>query len=313
MIDEMFGKQFGRLIVLPIERKVKNKYIYLYYCKCNCGNEKWIRKNSLVGGFTQSCGCLNKERTKESNLIDLSGQRFGRLTVLSYYGLHSSSSKWLCKCDCGKEIITTSNSLRVGNTQSCGCLWQEVSHREKYIDLTGKKYNKLLILSYCGTDDKKQTSWLCRCDCGKEIVLLSCHFKSGNTKSCGCYNRELGSQRLNKYNQEYRISKGRDPNILISTEDEADRTKFKDSGKIQEILKRDNHTCQFCPDIHEDLEVHHILTWSEYPELRYENTNLITLCKICHVPIIHNNNPKFKPSDQTTQMLQDIIKRIYNA
>ena len=60
-------------------------------------------------------------------LKDLTGERYGRLTVIKRvkndkpYG-----SKWLCKCDCGNEIIVLSNNLRRGNTQSCGCLKQEL-------------------------------------------------------------------------------------------------------------------------------------------------------------------------------------------
>ena len=54
-------------------------------------------------------------------LIDLTGQRFNRLTVLEYYG----QSKWLCKCDCGNETIVNAHKLKTGHTQSCGCLQKE--------------------------------------------------------------------------------------------------------------------------------------------------------------------------------------------
>jgi hypothetical protein len=58
--------------------------------------------------------------------IDLAGQRFGRLLVLKYS--HSSDSRawWLCRCDCGTEKAVSSNLLRRGITQSCGCLHREV-------------------------------------------------------------------------------------------------------------------------------------------------------------------------------------------
>jgi hypothetical protein len=49
---------------------------------------------------------------------DLTGQRFGRLVAISYAG----TSKWLCKCDCGREIATKAQSLKDGVTRSCGCL-----------------------------------------------------------------------------------------------------------------------------------------------------------------------------------------------
>lgn len=61
---------------------------------------------------------------------DLTGLRFGRLTVLAKAGIRGegkrgSRSIWLCRCDCGKEKVVTRNSLVTGNTRSCGCLEQE--------------------------------------------------------------------------------------------------------------------------------------------------------------------------------------------
>lgn len=58
--------------------------------------------------------------------IDLTGQRFGRLTVESRIGTKNKSSLWLCRCDCGAMTQVPSNSLRTGNTKSCGCLFSEM-------------------------------------------------------------------------------------------------------------------------------------------------------------------------------------------
>ncbi len=55
--------------------------------------------------------------------IDLTGQRFGRLTVLEQAGRDSRrEATWWCICDCGNKIQVPGYSLRRGNTQSCGCL-----------------------------------------------------------------------------------------------------------------------------------------------------------------------------------------------
>lgn len=63
-------------------------------------------------------------------LIDLTGQRFGRLTVLERAGKNKFGSiGWLCHCDCGKEIVVSSPNLRSGHTQSCGCLKRELSSK----------------------------------------------------------------------------------------------------------------------------------------------------------------------------------------
>lgn len=60
------------------------------------------------------------------------------------------------------------------------------------IDLTGKKYGKLTVISQQGTDKNGQTLWLCLCECGKETVVLSSNLRRGKTKSCGCWRRENG-------------------------------------------------------------------------------------------------------------------------
>ncbi len=58
--------------------------------------------------------------------IDLVGKIFGRLTVLKYISKDKwGSSRWLCKCDCGKEKIIQGDHLRSKATQSCGCLKME--------------------------------------------------------------------------------------------------------------------------------------------------------------------------------------------
>lgn len=56
-------------------------------------------------------------------VIDLTGQRFGRLTVISRtQNTKKGQTRWLCRCDCGNESIVTGANLRNGNTRSCGCL-----------------------------------------------------------------------------------------------------------------------------------------------------------------------------------------------
>ena len=55
-------------------------------------------------------------------LVDLTGQRFGRLEVLGFAGkAKNGHSRWLCKCDCGNEATVSYEALRRGDTKSCGC------------------------------------------------------------------------------------------------------------------------------------------------------------------------------------------------
>lgn len=59
-------------------------------------------------------------------LIDLTGQRFGRLVVLKRSDNIGKKPAWVCKCDCGNEKIVTGGNLKSGHVSSCGCLWDDV-------------------------------------------------------------------------------------------------------------------------------------------------------------------------------------------
>ena len=63
------------------------------------------------------------ERERMGRKIDLTGQKFGRLTVIEEAGRDKSRNiKWMCVCECGKETIVRGSNLKNGGTQSCGCL-----------------------------------------------------------------------------------------------------------------------------------------------------------------------------------------------
>lgn len=67
---------------------------------------------------------------RSHNFIDIAGKKFGRLTVIDYSGNDKSrKSRWLCKCECGKECIVDGYRLRTGKTKSCGCLSSEAARK----------------------------------------------------------------------------------------------------------------------------------------------------------------------------------------
>lgn len=62
----------------------------------------------------------------EKAALDLIGRRYGRLTVVARTeNSKTHKTRWICKCDCGKEIVAVGSNLKSGNTQSCGCLHDE--------------------------------------------------------------------------------------------------------------------------------------------------------------------------------------------
>lgn len=65
--------------------------------------------------------------------INIIGNKYGRLTVLSENGKKGKNILWLCKCDCGNEINAISYNLKNGHTKSCGCLRNEVRAKKHSI------------------------------------------------------------------------------------------------------------------------------------------------------------------------------------
>lgn len=55
--------------------------------------------------------------------LDLTGQQYGKLTVLAPAENIGSRTAWRCLCDCGRETVVKTNRLRSGHTKSCGCLY----------------------------------------------------------------------------------------------------------------------------------------------------------------------------------------------
>lgn len=62
-------------------------------------------------------------------LVDRTGQRFGKLTVLEHIGSNALKKVlWRCRCDCGNELPVVAGSLVTGNTTSCGCVIPNFKH-----------------------------------------------------------------------------------------------------------------------------------------------------------------------------------------
>lgn len=117
--EDLTGQKFGALTVIRRTENRNGRTCWL--CKCQCGNTKAVTAHDLKAGKIKSCGCRIHART---NMINLSGQRFGRLTAL-YATDHrdrKGSVYWHCRCDCGNETDVTESGLVYGNSKSCGCL-----------------------------------------------------------------------------------------------------------------------------------------------------------------------------------------------
>ena len=59
-------------------------------------------------------------------------------------------------------------------------------HSKNFLDITGKKYGKLTVLSYEGKTKSGNSKWLCVCECSNKKIIVATKLKNGHTRSCGC-------------------------------------------------------------------------------------------------------------------------------
>lgn len=117
---DLTNQVFTKLTALEVVGK--NKYnTFLWKCQCECGNTKVVPTNYLTTGGTKSCGCY---RLTKGRRMDLVGEKYNKLTVISYSHKTESNSMafYNCVCDCGGETTVAHGALRSGKTKSCGCL-----------------------------------------------------------------------------------------------------------------------------------------------------------------------------------------------
>ena len=141
--ENEIGKQYGLLTVLEIDydrttkeyEKGHSRGVY-YKCRCQCGNIKTYRLNSIKYGHIRSCGC--SKINNPLRIDNLTGKTFGRLTVVrrdmerdmeQIKNGNSGNAHWLCKCSCGNTnlLSITGWQLKSGHTKSCGCLHSEIT------------------------------------------------------------------------------------------------------------------------------------------------------------------------------------------
>lgn len=119
-----------------------------------------------------------------TKINNLTGQRFGKLTVVRRSSKKSANGSylWECHCDCGNDVTRTRSALKSNDYSSCG-----KCGRKAYVDLTGKRFGKLYVIKREGSTNGKRKIplWLCRCDCGNTCLRTASHLKANYINTCG--------------------------------------------------------------------------------------------------------------------------------
>lgn len=190
-LEDLTNQKFNKLTVLEYAYS-KNRKRY-WKCECECGNITYVTTNNLKSGHVKTCGCSRQEI---KNNIDITNQKFNRLTAIKIKGRNKHSNIiWECLCDCGNKTEATATDLIQGRKKSCGCLNKEkiiernIANREVQI---GKLYGYLLITGDAGyelnSSGKRRHYSYCTClNCGKtEVRKKDNDLANGQVISCGC-------------------------------------------------------------------------------------------------------------------------------
>jgi hypothetical protein len=117
-------------------------------------------------------------------LIDLCGQRFGRLIVLRR-GTKKKLDRvyWLCRCDCSRRKQIRGDSLRAGSIKSCGCLPRGYAPEQ----IVGQRFGRLTAIQRVDSTSHRHGRWLCQCRCGRRVIVRLDQLRDRTTKSCSCW------------------------------------------------------------------------------------------------------------------------------
>lgn len=136
--------------------------------------------------------------------LNLSGQRFGRITVLERNSSKPPGATWWdCLCDCGNNKTLRGSLLVSGNTRSCGCLEAEnrhnnvTKHKARAEDYIGKEFGRITVKEVYTKNQKVRARGQCSCGQGWEGVLT--RLVNGLIKSCGCLIGESAKRRFTKH------------------------------------------------------------------------------------------------------------------
>lgn len=240
---------------------------------------------------------MKNNRLDINNVINkLNNKNIYLLDSNNYIGTHYKT-RFICHC--GNIFECMPSSILYGNTTSCGCYKRKKVIEKHIVDLTNKRFGKLLVIKLIPKTlypSKEKRKYLCKCDCGNESVVLANSLLSGNTKSCGCLQIELTKLRKGINHPSY--------NKNLTDEDRKGRRLPEHEKWRKLIFKRDSYVCQIC-GYGGKINAHHIYSYGYFTELRFTMENGITLCKDCHQDFHYMYGNKYNTLDELWEYIND--------
>lgn len=303
---ESFGYKYTELndeFVCSTDHLTKSSNVRVTVRCPICGDNRSVVYNDLtrIGhSFCRSCSKIN----------DLSGERFGRWLVVDLDKDRGcgGNAHWICRCDCGTIRSINANNLTSGYTSSCGCYGTESRSGENCRFWNGGPITA--VCEYCQSDYQisrsqegatRFCSKLCMgkwqsknatgensfhwkggpvqvsCDwCGKEYKRPKSKKTKNNFCCHRCYSEWLSENIVGEAHHNWDSGITEEERIIA-------RNYLEIKQWSQNVLRRDNYTCQVCGGLRGNLEAHHLHSYKHHPDKRLDIRNGITLCRKHHI------------------------------
>ena len=174
----------------------------------------------------------------------------------------------LCQFCKRERYVMFSSVRRAGHTACIHCTNARKNAKPLH---SGLRSNKLTVIKDRGSSDV-----LCECDCGNECTVSRYAVSSGRQLSCGCSRKGNKPPRVFRGEQHWNWRGG------ISGQRERDMVSKEYREWRLAVYERDAYTCVKCDQVGGELNCHHILPYSLYPDHRTSVDNGATLCIACH-------------------------------
>ena len=185
------------------------------------------------------------------------GAQFGEVTVIEELEPHITPNGTKqrivrCRCSCGNEYTTRLTAVhKNGKCQKC-------LMADKRVDITGRRFGKLVVLSmasdYVSPQGHRLSRCNCHCDCGKDVTVNMSALVTGTTRSCGCISNTSGllkdnTMLMEKYDQEK--NQNLNLGLLTARSNKKAWRKCKDCGNswfatIASQNDKIKHGCPYC-------------------------------------------------------------------
>ena len=240
--------------------------------KMKCIVDEWIEVsvNSTTKKYYESLGYSSKNgkfkihpwqlKPKSNIKIKIKCSKCGMIRLISFVGFYKAKS---CLCNKCSSIVQGKNQRK---------------------DLVNLKFGRLTVIKDTNNRKNGRIVWLCKCDCGNYCEVQSSKLIKGYTKSCGCLKIEKSIINITDFN--------RKRNVFVKADHTEEETikhlktiKFHQNdckwNNLSKQIRKNTRICYVCKS-GENLHVHHINGYWEFPEQRYNENNLVVLCNKCH-------------------------------